>query len=56
VTLFAAALLAVIGAHPSPAMAVVGIAVWAAFLVSIPSRRHEPVPARPTAAGAPYGL
>lgn len=47
VTLFVAALLAVMGAHPSPAMAVLGLAVWAAFLVSIPSRRHEPGPSRP---------
>lgn len=46
VTLFAAALLAVMGAHPSPAMTVVGLTVWAAFLTSIPSRRHEPVPPR----------
>jgi hypothetical protein len=47
VTLFAAALLAVMGARPSPAMSVVGVAVWVAFLASIPSRRHEPVPPRP---------
>jgi hypothetical protein len=47
VTLFAAALVAVLGSHPSPAMAVVGIATWAAFLGSIPARRHEPVPAGP---------
>lgn len=47
VTLFAAALLAVMGAHPSPAMAVVGLTVWAAFLASIPSRGHEPPPSRP---------
>ena len=47
VTLFAAALLAVMGAQPSPAMAVFGLAVWAAFLASIPSRRHEVVPSRP---------
>lgn len=42
-TLFTAALVAVVGAHPSPAMAVVGFAVWAAFLASIPARRYEPV-------------
>lgn len=47
VTLFVAALLAVLGAHPSPAMAVVGLAIWAAFLGSIPARGHELVPARP---------
>ncbi|HEU5044515.1 MAG TPA: YrdB family protein [Nocardioidaceae bacterium] len=47
VTLFAAALVAVMGASPSPAMAIVGLAVWAAFLASIPSRRHEPVSPRP---------
>ncbi len=47
VTLFAAALLAVMTAKPSPAMANVGLAVWAAFLVSIPSRGHEAVPSRP---------
>lgn len=46
VTLFAAALLAVMGAHPAPAMAVCGLVVWAAFLASIPSRRHEAVPSR----------
>jgi hypothetical protein len=42
VTLFTAALLLVLGAEPSPAMTVVGVAVWVAFLVSIPSRGHEP--------------
>lgn len=47
VTLFTAALLAVLPAHPAPAMALVGLAVWAAFLASIPSRRHEPVQPRP---------
>jgi hypothetical protein len=45
VTLFAAAVLLAIRADPSPAMPVVGLSVWAAFLVSIPSRGHEPVPA-----------
>jgi hypothetical protein len=44
VMLFAAALLLVMGAEPSPAMTVVGLVVGAAFLVSIPSRGHEPVP------------
>lgn len=43
--LFAAALVVVQGARPSPTMAVVGLAVAAAFLVSIPARGHEPVPA-----------
>jgi hypothetical protein len=47
VTLFAAAFVAVMGAQPSPAMAVFGLAVWAAFLASIPSRTHEAVPSRP---------
>lgn len=47
ITLFVAALLAVMGARPSPAMAVFGLSVWAAFLASIPSRRHESVPSRP---------
>jgi Protein of unknown function (DUF2568) len=47
VTLFVAALLAVLGAHPSPVMAVFGLAVCAAFLASIPSRRREAVPSRP---------
>lgn len=42
VTLFAAALLAVMRAHPSPEMPVAGLAVWAAFLASIPARRYEP--------------
>jgi hypothetical protein len=46
VTVFAAALLAVMGTQPSPAMAVLGLAVWAAFLVSLPSRKHEAVPSR----------
>jgi hypothetical protein len=46
VTLFAAALASVMGADPSPAMAVFGLAVWAGFLVSIPSRKHEAVPGR----------
>ena len=50
VTLFAAALFVVMGAHPSPAMGVVGIAVWVAFLASIPARRRERVPARPVTA------
>jgi drug/metabolite transporter (DMT)-like permease len=50
VTLFVAALLAVMGAHPSPAMAVFGLAVWVAFLASIPSRRHEVVRPRPVIA------
>jgi hypothetical protein len=44
VTLFVAALLAVAWAQPSPAMAVLGLAVWTAFLASIPSRKHEPGP------------
>lgn len=44
VTLFAAALLLMTGAEPSPAMTVAGLAVWAAWLVSIPARGHEPVP------------
>jgi Protein of unknown function (DUF2568) len=43
VTLFAAAFLAVVGADPTPAMTIVGLLVWVAFLVSIPSRGHEPV-------------
>lgn len=47
VTLFAAALLAVMGARPTPGTAVSGLAVWAGFLASIPSRRHEVVPSRP---------
>ena len=47
VTLFAATLLAVMGAHPPPAMAALGLAVWAAFLASIPSRRYEPGLPRP---------
>jgi hypothetical protein len=47
VSLFAAALLTAMTARPSPAMATVGLGVWAAFLVSIPSRRHEAVPSRP---------
>ncbi len=46
VTLFVAALLAILPADPSPAMAVVGIVVWLAFLASIPARRHEVVPSR----------
>lgn len=46
VVLFAVALLLVLGAQPSPAMTVFGLAVSAAFLVSIPSRGHEPVAAR----------
>ena len=50
VTLFVAALLAVMGALPSPATAVFGLAVWAAFLASIPSRGHEAVPSRPKSA------
>lgn len=41
VTVFAAALLVMMGAAPSPAMPIVGIAVWVAFLASIPSRGHE---------------
>ena len=44
VMLFAAALLLVMGAEPSPAMTVVGLVVGAAFLISIPARGHEPVP------------
>jgi hypothetical protein len=44
VTLFTAAFLLVMGAEPSPAMTMTGAVVWAAFLVSIPARRHEPVP------------
>jgi len=52
VTLFAAALFLVMGAAPSPAMAVIGLAVWAAFLASLPSRRCEPVPPRPGATKA----
>lgn len=47
ITLFAAALFAAMGASPSPAMTIVGLAVWAGFLASIPSRRHEPVPGGP---------
>jgi Protein of unknown function (DUF2568) len=43
VTLFVAALVAVMPAAPSPAMAIFGLAVWVAFLASIPSRRHEVV-------------
>src|SRR5690349_2004661 len=43
ITLFAAALLLSIPAEPWPAMMFVAIAVWVAFLVSIPSRGHEPV-------------
>ena len=50
VTLFVTALLAVRGRHPSPATAVFGLAVWAAFLASIPSRGHEAVPSRPKSA------
>ena len=42
--LFTAALLLIIGAQPAPAMTVFGLVVGAAFLVSIPARRHEPVP------------
>jgi hypothetical protein len=52
ITLFTAALLVVLGADPSPASGVFGVAVWAAFLASIPSRGHEPVPPGP---GAPSG-
>ncbi len=44
VTLFAAASLLVLGAGPMPHTAVAAVAVWAAFLVSIPSRGHEPTP------------
>ena len=44
VTLFALALLVVLGVDPSPAMTLVGLGVWVAFLVSIPARGHEPVP------------
>jgi hypothetical protein len=44
VTLFAVALVLVLAAGPSPAMPVVGLVVWAAFLVSIPARKHEPAP------------
>ena len=43
VVLFVAAVLAVLPADPPPAMAVVGLAVAAAFLASIPSRGHESV-------------
>ena len=43
VVLLVAAVLAVLPADPSPAMAVVGLAVGAAFLASIPSRGHEAV-------------
>ncbi|MFL6131398.1 MAG: YrdB family protein [Nocardioidaceae bacterium] len=50
VTLFTAALLAVMPAHHSSAMAVVGLAVWAAFVASIPARRHERVQLRTVAA------
>jgi hypothetical protein len=42
VTLFAVAL--VLSLAASPAMAVVGLVVWVAFLVSIPARKHEPAP------------
>ncbi|MGN6578155.1 MAG: YrdB family protein [Nocardioides sp.] len=42
VALFTAAFLLVMGTEPSPVMTVVGLAVWVAFLVSIPSRGHEP--------------
>lgn len=42
VVLFAAALLLVVGAEPAPAMTVLGLTMGAAFLVSIPSRGHEP--------------
>jgi hypothetical protein len=44
VVLFAVALLLVLGAEPAPAMTVVGLAVCAGFLVSLPSRGHEPAP------------
>jgi hypothetical protein len=44
VTLFAVALVLVLAAGPSPAMPVVGLVVWAAFLVSIPARKREPAP------------
>jgi hypothetical protein len=42
VALFGVALLVMLAADPSPAMPVVGAAVFAAFLASIPARGHEP--------------
>lgn len=52
VTLFSAAfVLALASGDLTPVMPVAGYALWAAFLVSIPSRRHEPVPARADGTG-----
>jgi hypothetical protein len=51
VVLFAGALVAVWGAQPSPAMSLVGAAVLAAFVISIPSRGHERVEPRPIGGG-----
>lgn len=42
VTLFALALLVAIPAEPRRLMLYFAVAVWVAFLVSIPSRGHEP--------------
>lgn len=44
VSLFTAAILMVGRAEPAPTMALVGVATLAAFLVSIPARKHEPMP------------
>ncbi len=46
VTLFAAAFVLALGSGLRPAGPILGFAVWAAFLTSIPARGHEPVPAR----------
>ncbi len=42
VVLFTTAVLLVAGVSPAPQTTVAGVGVWAAFLVSIPSRGHEP--------------
>lgn len=43
VTLFAAAFVLALGSGLTPVMPIVGFAVWAAFLASVPARGHEPV-------------
>ena len=42
VTLFAAAFLALQAGEASVQTMVVGVSLWAAFLVSVPARGHEP--------------